>query len=501
MRAEYILLFVLCKVLTSEEVPGIVYIEVTDDLLAEVDERYLSVALGAGMVRNKWEGFKFQSSKLHTLASGLSPGYLRFGGTAADFLIFGESKGQLDKLKEEFLNPKPESQFYMNENDVSLLYKFAKSTGLRLLFDLNVLLRNGTAWDPKNPLRLLEFMRSGGMTDNLDLQLGNEPNSIKHHSNISLPAAQLGRDFLMLHDLVRHKLGLQTCRLVGPDVTRPHLSSQDVDLGSPSPQYLSDYLSTVKGKLDAISWHQYYVNGREATVSNFTSSLVMNMLPAQIEMIKGTIANAGYSALPVWLTETSSAWGGGSPGLTDTYADGFLWLDKLGVSARDGVAVVMRQTFYGGHYALVDNDTFFPRPSYWLSLLYKQLVGTRVLEVKVADLSDKIRLYAHCTGRLSGYSAGTVVLYGLNVHNEAITLQIGNPLQYTSIDQYLLTPDADDIKSKFVLLNGSLLKMINDSLLPILKPRRLALSENITFPAYSYGFFAISGAPFHSCTQ
>ncbi len=32
------------------------------------------------------------------------------------------------------------------------------------------------------------------------------------------------------------------------------------------------------------------------------------------------------------------------------------WLDKLGVAAREGVKVVMRQTFYGGNYALLAND-------------------------------------------------------------------------------------------------------------------------------------------------
>ena len=61
--------------------------------------------------------------------------------------------------------------------DVSSLYKFTESTGLRLLFDLNVLLRNGTSWDPTNPRQLLEFMRDQKMTDNLDLQLGNGKSS------------------------------------------------------------------------------------------------------------------------------------------------------------------------------------------------------------------------------------------------------------------------------------------------------------------------------------
>ena len=39
----------------------------------------------------------------------------------------------------------------------------------------------------------------------------------------------------------------------------------------------------------------------------------------------------------------------------------FRWLDKLGVSAKEGMGVVMRQTFYGGNYALTDTNNM-PNP-------------------------------------------------------------------------------------------------------------------------------------------
>ena len=37
------------------------------------------------------------------------------------------------------------------------------------------------------------------------------------------------------------------------------------------------------------------------------------------------------------------------------------WLDKLGIAARMGVDVVARQSFFHGHYALLD-DNMQPRP-------------------------------------------------------------------------------------------------------------------------------------------
>lgn len=57
----------------------------------------------------------------------------------------------------------------------------------------------------------------------------------------------------------------------------------------------------------------------------------------------------------ILLGETSSAFGGGAPGLSDRFVDTFLWLDKLGISARLGVSVIIRQTLLEKHYSLIDS--------------------------------------------------------------------------------------------------------------------------------------------------
>lgn len=69
-----------------------------------------------------------------------------------------------------------------------------------------------------------------------------------------------------------------------------------------------------------------------------------------------TIKETGFKEIPLWLGETSSAFSGGAPGLSDVYVASFFWLDKLGVAAKLGLKKVCRQQMLGGHYSLFDQQ-------------------------------------------------------------------------------------------------------------------------------------------------
>ena len=52
------------------------------------------------------------------------------------------------------------------------------------------------------------------------------------------------------------------------------------------------------------------------------------------------------------------------------------WLDKLGLSAKYGIDLVIRQAFYGGHYGLLDETTTDPTPVRIIIKTYKHFSMT-----------------------------------------------------------------------------------------------------------------------------
>ncbi|KAK2818535.1 hypothetical protein Q5P01_024096 [Channa striata] len=492
-------------------------------LVRRVDRRFLSVTIDASLASQEKFVSLLGSPKIRTLAKALSPAFLRFGGTRQDFMVFtpqrchrdsgvatDESCGGVelpswleDKLKKEWTQQqlvlmredqqKKYKRVKFTENTVDLLNSFSNCSGMDLIFGLNALLRTAdNSWNSSNARSLLQYCESRGYR--MSWELGNEPNSFEKKAGIRVDGSQLGRDFTRLRDLMSESKFYQNAGLYGPDVGQPRDHRTDI---------LTGFLQTGAEAIDACTWHHYYVSGRDASLEDFLDPDVLDTLTLKTKEVlkKVKLVSPGKK---LWLGETSSAYGGGAAGLSDTFIAGFMWLDKLGLGARLGLDVVMRQVFIGsGFYHLVD-DNLDPLPDYWLSLLYKRLVGPEVLNVAAfSDFgrSKRVRLYLHCTNKQS-YRGGAVTLMSMNLSEEPARISVPALISSSTVDAFVLQSDQPGeagLSSRSVKLNGQLLKMVDDKMLPDLKGTRLPPAEHLQLPAYSLAFFVLRDARAAAC--
>ncbi|KAM9541187.1 heparanase-like isoform 2-T2 [Salvelinus alpinus] len=483
-------------------------------VLKRVNERFLSVAIDASLVAEEKFMYLLASPKLRTLAKALSPAFLRFGGTRQDFMTFNPAflhsneyhKNSVfdaddlcerlelppileERLKQEWalhevLLQKEDLQrkyrsVKFTEYAVDLLYSFTNCSGLDLIFGLNELLRTtGNSWDSSNARTLIQYCESKQYS--MAWELGNEPNSYEKKAGIRVNGYQLGQDFIQLRRILRESKLYHDTGLYGPDISQPRDHRRDLLEG-------------------------YYVNGRHTSLKDFLDPEVLNTLALKTHEVMETVDLASPGK-KVWLGETSSAYGGGAKGLSDTFVAGFMWLDKLGLGAKLGLDVVIRQVLIGsGTYHLVD-DNLDPLPDYWLSVLYKRLVGPEVLSIEAFSILGKtkrVRVYLHCTNKKStSYKSGAVTLFALNLSKSPASIAVPAMVSNSTVEAFVLQseqPGEEGLYSKSVKLNGEVLKMVDDRTLPSLQGTPLAAGEHLRLPGYSFAFYLLSEAQALAC--
>uniref|UniRef100_A0A8C8R4T4 Heparanase 2 (inactive) n=1 Tax=Pelusios castaneus TaxID=367368 RepID=A0A8C8R4T4_9SAUR len=478
-------------------------------------ENFLSLQLDPSIIHDGWLDF-LSSRRLVTLARGLAPAFLRFAGKRSDFLQFrnvrnpAKSRGgpgpdyylknyeddivrsdiALDKqkgckiaqhpdimlelqrekaaqmhlvlLKEQFSNTY--SNLTLTARSLDKLYNFADCSGLHLIFALNALRRNpDNSWNSSNALSLLKY--SASKKYNISWELGNEPSNYRTLTGRTVSGSQLGKDYVQLKRLLQLIRTYTRASLYGPNIGRPR----------------KNVIALLEGFMKAA--------GRtvDAVVNTYT--------PGK----------------RIWLEGIGATSAGGMNNLSDSYAAGFLWLNTLGMLANQGIDVVIRHSFFDhGHNHLVDQN-FNPLPDYWLSLLYKRLVGPKVLAVHVAGLQrkprpgrvirDKLRIYAHCTSYHNhNYVRGSITLYIINLHRSRKKIKLVGTLRDKIVHQYLLQPyGKDGLHSRSVQLNGELLAVTDDGALPELKLRPLRAGRTLVIPPLTMSFYVVKNVNALAC--
>ncbi|XP_073690685.1 inactive heparanase-2 [Garra rufa] len=494
-----------------------------------LNDNFLSLQLDPSIIKDGWLDF-LSSKRLVTLARGLSPAYLRFGGKRTDFLQFHNLKNlakfrgpgpdyylknyeddivrsdfALDKQKGCKLASHPDmmlelqrekaaqmQQVLLKEqlsniySDVTLtarsldkLYNFADCAGLHLIFGLNALHRNpDNSWNASSALSLLKY--SAGKKYNISWELGNEPNSYRTMAARSVNSSRLAQDYSVLKTLLQSVRFYSRANLYGPNIGRPRKNAILL---------LDGFMKNGGSVVDAVTWQHYYIDRRVTKVEDFLKTRLLDTLSEQITKVLKTLD--GKLLCVVLKLESWDLISNHAHGL---FVDSLIYIERKNRS----------------------QDADFYRSAawdYWLSLLFKRLVGPRVLAVHVAGLQrkprpgrvirDKLRIYAHCTSfHNHDYVRGSITIYIINLHRSRKKIKLAGTLRNKTVHQYLLQPfGTDGLHSTSVQLNGELLRMVDNETFPELKPRTLRAGRTIAMPPVSIGFYVIKNINAYACRR
>ena len=171
-------LFLIIFLSSNVEMTSVVKID-TSKIIAQVDERYLSVALG--MINKNWKQLDLNNQRVINIAKALAPAFVRLGGTGADLATFNDSETQDSNVINKFRSPKDSLSKHkarevngcedlnlklqkvrknvtITKDDWMDLNVYAHKVNWTLLFDVNVILkRSDGCWDSSNYQKLLEF--------------------------------------------------------------------------------------------------------------------------------------------------------------------------------------------------------------------------------------------------------------------------------------------------------------------------------------------------------
>ncbi|KAG5345537.1 HPSE Heparanase, partial [Acromyrmex charruanus] len=143
---------------------------------------------------------------------------------------------------------------------------------------------------------------------------------------------------------------------------------------------------------------------------------------------------------------------------------------------------------------------------YWVSLLYKTLVGREVLEIKKLQSNNEnyVHFYSHCTKPSALYSKGAVTIFGINLTPKTVTTNLKG-LKIKILHKYILLPEFETTNKMFsekVLLNNKPLNLINDKHLPNIYPEIIINPDGLELelPSGGIGFWIIPSAKVKACT-
>ncbi|KOM53128.1 hypothetical protein LR48_Vigan09g178700 [Vigna angularis] len=370
--------------------------------------------------------------------------------------LFGFSKGCLPRKRWDEVN------------------EFLNKTGAKFTFGLNALIGKENSkedkenwvgdWDPTNALSLMEYSISKGYKID-SYELGNELCSGGVAAKID--SVQYAKDITQLRNLVN--------MLYQNANTRPKVLGP---AGFYSKEWFDSFLENVGhgNDKDLINKIQdpYYLSKVAQTFKDVSESV-----------------NVFTPRAGAWVGESGGAYNSGGKDVSNTFVDGFWYLDQLGMTAAFNHKVYCRQALIGGNYAMLNTTTFIPNPDYYGALLWHRLMGRNVLSVS-HEGSSFLRVYGHCSKKGHGITVLLINMSNSTTFRVSLVNDMNTDKEVGSSDamreEYHLTPKDGNIQSEVVLLNGTPLKLTQSLDIPEMNPKLVDPSSTVKVKPHSIVF-------------
>ncbi|KAJ7943376.1 Heparanase-like protein [Quillaja saponaria] len=437
---------------------------------------------------------------LSNAMKAFNPLRIRIGGSIQDLVVYNVGKAV---KKCPHFKKKKNGLFGFSKGCLKMkrwdeLNELFNKTGVKLTFGLNALFGKKPSkqdlhglwvddWNPQNARDLMEYTISKGYKID-SYELGNE--LCADGVSARLESQQYAKDFLKLKD---------TVEALYPDATtRPKVLGPAGFYGK---DWFNSFLQyTGPGAVDGLTHHIYNLGaGVDKTLINKVQDpYFLDQIAQTYQDISKTIKEFGpWSG--AWVGEAGGAYNSGGKDVSHTFANGFWYLDQLGMTSTFNHKVFCRQAFIGGNYGLLNTTSFIPNPDYYGALLWHRLMGKKVLKIN-HDGSPFLRVYSHCSKKGPGVTLLIInmsnstsfevsVTNDMNLYPEGISsTQLTEDSSSQQREEYHLTPKDGDIQSDMLLLNGTPLKLTESLDIPEMKPNVVDSSSPIKVAADSIVF-------------
>ncbi|MCL4673537.1 MAG: hypothetical protein KJZ64_11510 [Sphingomonadaceae bacterium] len=423
--------------------------------------------------------------RLRNLTAALAPLYIRYGGTTTNSVYFHDSDASAPS------KPPEGFQTVLTRGRWKAAIDFAQAVDAKIItgFTISDGVRDASgAWTPAHARPWVEYTRAIG-GEIFAAELYNEPNAREPGRTEEPESAEnYARDFARLSAF--RDASAPGLKLAGPGTAMLGLPVPIPSLeGVTAEQYMA---ATPKPQFDIVSYHFYGALAERCAPPDSPAGVSADdalteewLARPEKEFQKFRTLRDKYApGAPIWLTETGAAACGGTR-WQPTFIDTFRFLDTQARLAKQGLDVIVTHALISGSNGVIDEKTFMPNADYWAALLWRRLMGTKILDA--GPIQPGLHVYAHCQRGVTG----GVTLLAINLEGEATKLQLSGP-----VDLYTLT--APELQSRKVLLNGTPIELGPHDTVPETVPVRVT-SGTISLAPTSISFIALPKASNKSC--